>query len=177
MRTGKRIYYWDACVFVSYLAGERRQAQARHAMDQLVGRMEEGRIIIATSVITLIEVLQSKMTDQQRDRFTELFKNPFLQAQAVTLPISRSSHNIRDHLFAKAKLRVEVPDCIHLATAKYVRAEELHTFDGASPKAKNTELIKLNGKIPEFQIEICEPALDQPSLLAGMEEVATPSPQ
>jgi predicted nucleic acid-binding protein len=66
---------------------------------------------------------------------------------AIDFAISRITRDlVRDY-------RLSVRDAIHLATAIKLKVDAFHTYD-------NDDLLKLNGKIPEVKVVICEPTYD-----------------
>ncbi len=167
--------YWDTCVFIAHLTGEQKGASAISGMDEWIEKMERGQAIIATSALTLAEILESRLTDQKRKTYRALFQRKHLQLVACDEPIARLASEIRAYYSRTSgpdEKTISVADSIHLATAinNSEVISEFHTFDGSDPakgeKKRARLLIPLSGNVAGYQLRICEPHAEQLRLVA-----------
>ena len=102
----------------------------------VVEEWERGNVLLLTSTITRVEVLDCKLTGDQADKFRATLTRRSVQVVDVTTPISTLAHEIRAHYRDKPGFKVKTPDAIHLATAIAMGCHAFQTFDGKSPKRK-----------------------------------------
>jgi predicted nucleic acid-binding protein len=158
MPTGKSVY-WDADVFLSWLKNEPRKAGVAEGMEQHVRLIDEGKIILVTSVISMIEVLDAG-DEKAISQFYSLFDRPNVLAIAVDETVAKLSAEIR------RKHKLQTPDAIHLASALHYSAGEFHTFDG--------KLLGLGNTVIGRKLLICEPYSPELSFLNEHEEEEEP---
>jgi len=142
-----RIVYWDSCIFIAWLRDEQRPNPSdMDGIAYLVEEWDAGRVVIVTSPITRIEVLDSSLTPDQAATFHACFRRSTLRVDAVTLPVADLAHELRDFY---ADPRLCTPDALHLATAIAAECDTLYTFDGTNPsdKKKARKLLPLGPKI------------------------------
>lgn len=163
--------YWDACIFITWLTNESRQhaSDLDGAKDQ-VERLERGELRIATSTITLVEVLELRLTAAQERQFQALWSREDYQLEGVTSRVAMRAREIRA---AYSGLNdgfgtVCTPDAIHLATATLVPCSEFYTFDGDGKKRRMPDdppcrpLLPLSGKIAgQWDLVIAKPFVQQ----------------
>lgn len=71
--TSQPIYYWDACVYLAWIKKEQSHGkQCIDAMSQITTDNFQLKNIMLTSVITLIEVLESRLTADEQEDFTAI---------------------------------------------------------------------------------------------------------
>ena len=64
----EKIYYWDSCVYLAWLKGEESHGkQYLEALRQIAHDNCKGKNVIITSTMTQIEVLDSKLTEEQKE--------------------------------------------------------------------------------------------------------------
>lgn len=171
----KHKVYWDSCVYIAILTGENKTSDEMKTLYTLEKQADDDEIAILTSVVTHVEVLECKLTEDQKAKFLAMMQRHNMVPYSVNSGIAKLAREIRDYyqvLFDKNKQpdgtslteRMQVPDAIHLATAMHYELPELHTYDGNSKKPKKTDLLKLPRPIlgdPNRDIEICIPRLKE----------------
>jgi predicted nucleic acid-binding protein len=159
-RTGRRgiAYYWDTCIFLHWLSDPQKDQAVVDGIEEIVKLSERGDAIIFTSVITRIEVMNSKLDRDGKDKFNLLFPSA-VEWVNVDPGISLLAHDIRDFYHDPAKRDMGIPDSIHLATAILSQADEMHTLDGSGEKKRRHGLIPLSGKVMggKYTISIRKP--------------------
>lgn len=117
--------YWDSDAFLGHLNGE---SDKEAACESVLEAAEAGRIVIVTSALTIVEVLnikrQKPIPREHRDKVSAFFKQPFISVQNVTRRISEVARDVYwDH-------GVMPKDAVHVATALVYKIPVLNTFDG-----------------------------------------------
>ena len=131
---GRRTVYWDSCIFIAWLKDEQRPNPLDiDGVTYLIEEWDAGRLIVVTSTITRIEVLDSHFSAEQRAQFQACLRRSTIRVEGVTSPIADLAHDIRDHY---APPLIATPDAIHLATAIAGGCESFFTFDGTDPSKK-----------------------------------------
>ena len=144
------LVYWDTCIFLALLKQEQRQDPADlEGTNEQSDLFDKGQLQIATSVITIIEVLRSSISQAAGDRFEKLGQRPNFFFVDTTSRIARIAHDIRDYYYnvQDGLPPVSTQDSIHLATAIYFGCDKLYTFDEKNKPGKNRALIPLSGTI------------------------------
>ncbi len=166
MSIGKKIIAWDSCVFLAWLQDERREPGVMEGIEEMVRKINGGEIILLTSQMTNIEVLQSRLSPEAQKKWKEIFNRRNCQIMDINPRIGEKASFIRDHYDQKG-IRLSSPDSIQLATAVIYNAEEFHTFDGSGKKKKGY-LLPLDGNVAGHKLKICVPYAEQGSLLTGV---------
>ncbi|OPX22705.1 MAG: hypothetical protein B1H03_03725 [Planctomycetales bacterium 4484_113] len=145
----KRIkYYWDACLFVSWLQNEKRVDPTEMAgLKDVLELNERGEVVLVTSTLTQLEVLGSPPDEEVRRKFLDACQRPEVQV------VNPSRNIVETALSLRAKRNLPVMDAVHLATAIQSQVAELHTFD-------EDDLLKLDGD-PEIPLRIVKPRVAQ----------------
>ena len=160
MRLGKPVFYWDSCLFIAWLADEKRKTGEMEGLAEVVLMVDAREAYILTSVITRGEVLDSSLSKDAQEKFRNLLCNPSFTFADVSMPISEIASKIRD-LYKNLKpqsINVEVPDATHLATAiAYKVVDEFHTFD-------EKDLLRFDGDVAGYKLKICKPSAKQKQL-------------
>ena len=155
MRGTKDSYYWDTCLFVSWLADEKRPSGDMDGVREIVAKVKKRDGSIVTSALTLAEVLPSKCPAGVFNLFEDLLKRTTFRVISVDRKIAKLAGDLRVH-YEKDGKKLKTPDSIHLATAIINGVSEFHTFDAG--------ILSLNGNVAGHKLIICKPSFKQPSL-------------
>lgn len=146
----KELVYWDACIFLAHLKDEKRADPLDMAgvREQMI-RIDKAEIQLATSVITLTEVLESGVPTDTRNRLGLIFHRRNCHLVEVNMRIAEISHTIRDYYQVEKSKggllpTVTTPDAIHLATAIWFGCDRFYTFDEKDEPKKRRALIPLS---------------------------------
>jgi len=148
------LYYWDTCLFLAWIQDEERKPGEMDGVREIIDRSKRRDCRIMTSVITSVEVLQSKIPAGVDTMFTGLMKR--VERVGIEAKVARMAHDIRD-FYHKNGQKLLTPDALHLATAILYRANEFHTFD-------EDDLIPLSGNVAGNRLTICKPVARSPGL-------------
>jgi len=155
-----RFIYWDANVFVSYLNNDNERIPTIEAILEVVESSKIDRIV--TSVVSKVEVawvaqekISRVLTNDEEKRIDDMWENAeIFEMIDFSNDIALKARKLmREGLSRGWKLRTN--DAIHLASAQWVGAIELQTYD-LKDFQKFSELVG---------IEIREPHAIQPKLL------------
>jgi predicted nucleic acid-binding protein len=135
MATGKPRIYWEPSVFISWLkGGTDRTPEEMQGVEVVARQMAIGQFQLLTSVISEIEILESKFTEEQRKKIETVLRNPNNCVQVNVDPfIARLARTYRE------KFNLKTPDAIHLATAVTAGCKEFHSFDPHHLRLKSHE--------------------------------------
>lgn len=154
-----RFIYWDANVFVSYLNNDSERISTIEAILEVVESSKIDRIV--TSVVSKVEVawvaqekISRVLTNDEEKRIDDMWENAeIFEMIDFSNDIALKARKLmREGLSRGWKLRTN--DAIHLASAQWVGAIELQTYD-LKDFQKFSELVG---------IEIREPHAIQPKL-------------
>jgi predicted nucleic acid-binding protein len=154
-----RFIYWDANVFISYLNNDPDRYPILDAILEAVETSKNQRIV--TSVLSKVEVtwvahekLNRALSRDEEARIDELWNDPdVIELVDFNDEIALTARKLmREGLARGWKLRTN--DAIHLASAQWVGAAELQTYD-LRDFEKFRQLLG---------IIICEPHTIQPKL-------------
>ena len=95
MRSGKPVFYWDSCLFIAWLADEKRKTGEMEGLAEVVLMVDAREAYILTSVITRGEVLDSSLSKDAQEKFRNLLGNPSFTFADVSMPISEIASEIR----------------------------------------------------------------------------------
>ena len=130
-----RFRYWDACCITSYINGYPDRLPDLDGILEEV-RHSEGRVVLLTSTLSIVEVAFSIKEQQGRQllpdeerRIDEMLADTatIRLAEPHELIMKAARGLIREAMTAKLSLRAA--DAIHLATAKHHQAIEFNTYD------------------------------------------------
>jgi predicted nucleic acid-binding protein len=147
-------YYWDACVFLSYINGVPDRVAI---IDDLLSRSRLGEFEIVTSTLSIVEVAfaaTEKATRALDPAIEKRIENMWADRRAIKLA---DVHQLLERE-ARRLIRISIPnnwglkpaDAIHLATANNLKVTEIYTYD---PGWKKYEA--------ELKVPICEPRSSQ----------------
>lgn len=159
---GRRVIYWDACVFISILKGEYSDVvKARIA--ELDRQHLRGDIVLMTSALTRVEVFENQSPKKAIDAYRRLRERATFQEVAVDPKVADRARLLRETLEGGGRSaglpKLTTPDAIHLATALLYEADELHTDEKA---------LASFSKHPEIcpRLLVCPPRSNQDTLLS-----------
>ena len=126
MRGKPKRLYWDTCVFLAWLKNETCWPEdVLKGIEQTVEELRARSVVIVTSAITMLEILSSQMTKEQKDAFAKVFSDPQLQLIDVDRRIAGKASAIRSY-YDDRQFKPDggvsgrimgMGDAIHLATA------------------------------------------------------------
>jgi predicted nucleic acid-binding protein len=159
------IYYWDACLFLAWIKDEERQTGDMDGVREVVERAKRREVKIITSVLTLTEVLESRLPAGMKGLIDGLMKR--VNRVGMEIKIAKMAHDLRDYYMQRSAefggKTLAVPDAIHLATAILNRVTEFHTFDKGGI-GKSLGLLPLSGNVGGHRLVICKPQAKNPQL-------------
>lgn len=161
MRGDKSIIYWDSCIFYALLKNERHTIGQLEGIKEQIKLIEKNKMILVTSAITQVEVLEAKLPDETRNNFPKLFKRRNVKEVAADPRVLKLATEIRNHYIEnpnpKIGFTVSVPDSIHLATA-ILYADVFYTLDeNDKNNKKELGLLALDGDVAGHNLSICKP--------------------
>jgi len=121
-------YYWDSCLFLAWIKDEERKSGDMAGVREVIERVKRRDAKIVTSVLTLTEVLDSKLPAGMKTLIDGLLKR--VNRVGMEIKIARMAHDLRDYYVQRSAefggKTLAVPDAIHLATAILYRVSEFH---------------------------------------------------
>lgn len=151
------IYYWDACIFISWLKDENPIKGLLEGINEIKEALDKKDATLVTSVITFTEVIQGNISDDSYSKFLNLFKRPNIVAYNVDENIATLAGRLRNYHKGKNLHKLKTVDAIHLATSATLKVNEINTFDGYG---KKSGMLDYNGVIIdnyEFKIQVPQP--------------------
>lgn len=155
----RKLIYWDSTVWLSYVNGEPDRLPV---IDSILAESasDKGKYRLFTSVLTQVEVAFAK-SEQDGQALDPDVEDQIDQLWNDTESLSLIEFHEGIGKAARTLMRLcltigrslKAMDALHLATAKFINADEIHTYD-----AKWLGLTDLLG------IPIKLPTTDQPSL-------------
>lgn len=159
------LYYWDTCLFLAWIKDEERPTGEMAGVREVIARVKRREVIIATSVITTAEALESSLPAGMSTLFLGVLKRT--QQIAVDSHIARLAHDLRNWYATRSvefnSKNLGVADALHLATAILYRVDEFHTFDRRN-RANTLGLLPLSGNVGGNDLTICKPVARNPEL-------------
>ncbi len=147
------IYCWDTTVFLAWLNEEASAPLAD--IDLVAQEIDAGRAVLVVPVTITSEILDSKLSGEQRAKLSAFLKRSNVINADTTLVIARKAREIRDAgLAMKPKRSIKTPDATIVATAVIYRCDALHSLDdrGSGP-------LRLVGMPVLGGLKICKPVL------------------
>lgn len=162
--TRPKVFYWDTCVYIAYLKGEQSHGEPHvSSLAQMAKDNFEQKNRIVTSVITLTEVLSSKLTPDEEEAFLKTFKRVNHVLYDVDYGIATKARKFRDAFLKHPSGKtLSSPDAIHAATAIILQADEMNTFDDGQKDKKYLGLLELSKHAGVENLLICKPYLPPP---------------
>jgi predicted nucleic acid-binding protein len=165
MPTGKTTVYWDTSVFLAWIKNEKRPNGEMDGVNYFAEKIAKNEIILLTSTLINVEILESTLNDEAKDRFHNLFKRRNCVQVDADGRIMQLASKIRDYYQNQKSIdrnkTLSTPDSIHLATAIQYSVTEFHTFDeNDDPGRKWRGLTPLSGTVAgEYPLKICKPSM------------------
>jgi predicted nucleic acid-binding protein len=164
--------YWDTCVFIAWIGDESSWPDdVKKGIQQTIELAISGEVMIVTSALTLAEILETKMTPDQKIKFRTAFSAPYLQLIDVDRKIGVLSAQIRERHDTRiygpnrtliSGTFIRMPDSIHLATAIHLNVAVLNTLDGSGRSPKRLDMLELDGKVGGYSLSIKLPSFVPP---------------
>jgi predicted nucleic acid-binding protein len=151
-------FYWDACVFLAYINGE--ITRVPH-VEALLDAAEHGDVEIFTSELSVVEVAlaaQEKLAgspDAEVEAALDVLWLPPIKRVEVHAGIAREARTIIRSAKFNPGREIKTADAIHLATAKTIGVDEVHTYEEPAARDRWRELVG---------IIVSEPTAVQPKL-------------
>ena len=159
------VYYWDACLFLAWIKDEERISGEMDGVREVIERSKRREVKIITSVLTTVEVLESRLPVGMKRLIEGLIKR--VTRISMEAKVAAMAHDLRDYYMSRSAefggKTLGVPDAIHLATAILYRATEFHTFDSVG-RSKSLGLLPLSGNVGAHRLTICKPHAKNPQL-------------
>jgi hypothetical protein len=158
--------YWDTCIFLAWIKDEKCwPEEIKKGIEQEIEQAYSNQLVIATSVITITEVLLSKMTKEQKDRYYNIFKHPSFQLIELTKPIAGKAAVIREFYDTRkydpktqecvSGSCMDMGDAIHLASAlNFKEITVFKTLDGTSKRKRRLDILTLDGNVADARLSI-----------------------
>lgn len=165
-RVGRRLIYWDACIFLCWIKDEPQPEPIKKGIAQTLENAYKKELVIVTSTVTLVEVLQSNLTADQKQRYREVFHHPNLQLIDLDRRVAGEAGIIRETYDTRKFDRLgqvvsgsfmALGDSVQVATALHVNAHEMHTLDGSGKRKRPLDLLSLNGNVAGRRLIIVRP--------------------
>lgn len=124
-RQGPIYISWDSCVFFAWIKDEPLDDYIKKGIEQTIENAYSGQVVIVSSTITLSEVLQTKMTADQKEKYAQVFKHPSLQLVDVDRRIAAKAALIRANGYEVREIEAGIPatgplGAIGLSTDQFV---------------------------------------------------------
>jgi hypothetical protein len=166
---GRSILYWDSCAFLALLKKEQQHGPDElPALEHMASDFDQGLIYLASSTITILEVLSANVDDEKRAVFEGVLQRSNFVLVEANESVMRDAARVRKYYHHAVcdgegkPLIVSSPDAIHVASAIAIEAEELITLDCKNkPKQREMGLIQLGAKgkiLGTYAISIKTPA-------------------
>jgi predicted nucleic acid-binding protein len=145
--------YWDACVFHALFGKEKGRVDACLRIEKAA---QGGSVRIYTSAITFVECVWVKTITDPTGKLNKLapeheqiiegyFKRSYIVAIICDRNIAEAARKL---LWKHPQLKPH--DAVHVASAIAQQVDVMHSYD-------NDDLVKLNGKIGNPPLKICNP--------------------
>ncbi len=170
---GSKIEYWDSCIFLALLKRETNHEPGELAwLEQQAHRFDNGELVLATSSITITEILAAGFDDIQNTRIKAMYQRDNFVFIDASRRVCELASDIRNFYLknpvkpeSNKSWNVATPDAIHIASAitlnqRAAQTVRLLTFDcNDKPKTKELGLTGLSGLIAnQYPLEIVRPA-------------------
>lgn len=146
MATNPKRICWETSCFIARFNEEPTRIDVCKA---ILEAAKKGELTLYTSYMTMCELVKIKgeYASEAEDKIVEFLRNPWIHLVAIDFAVSRITRDlVRRH-------KLDVRDAIHLATAIRLKVDAFHTYD-------SKDLLALNGKIPDINLDISEPTFN-----------------
>ncbi len=141
-------YAWDSCTVIAWFCEE--PGAPLDDMALVVGEIDAERANLVISVVTYSEILESKYTESQRQKFELFLKRSNVVTVDTTIPVARKAAKIRDAALRESR-KIKTPDATILAASVMLGVDVLHTLDD--------QLLALSGSPVVDGLQITKPCL------------------
>ncbi len=153
MKDGKLVVYWDSVIYITILAGDKKDKALYEGSIYALTQMEKRNSFLVVSQLVNIEVTPTIRPPKIKEKFENVLKRSNVTLVSMGKRVSELASQIID--ICKDMDRViKPPDSIHLATALIYNVDEFYTNDD--------KLLKLDGilKVPKYNVpKIIKPPL------------------
>ena len=152
--------YWDTSIFYALLKGEEHRPGELAAIKKAARLFDDGNLVIATSNITGIEVIEGRLPPGKKDEFAAMMRRSNFYPVDLTQAVNRLANEIREFYYqdrGEGRGRtVSTPDAVHIASA-IQSGQPLWTLDSKN-KPGSLGMTKLDTPIMgRYDIEITRP--------------------
>lgn len=172
----QRKLYWDTCVFLAWFKQETCwPSEVMDGMAQTMDEWRNGSLLLVTSSITLLEVLSSNLTIDQKNVISKTLSHRNVQVMDCDRRVSAKAAVIRefydDRVFqpdgqVKSGRIIGMGDAIHLATALHYNVLDFQTLDGSGKHKRKFSLLDLDGSIAGARLSIKLPKFIPPPVVS-----------
>lgn len=167
---GTEYEYWDSCIFLALLQEEEHRPGELDYLKVCAQKFDRGSFCILTSSITLVEVYEARLNQNQQNKFKSFYSRSnfvFIDASREICSLAseiRSFYRLHTINVNGVSLYPSTPDALHVASAiagqeMLQKPIQLITLDSGN-KAKSNELglTNLSGKVADkYPCVICRP--------------------
>ena len=148
---GKDLVYWDCCAFLALLKNETQHGEDElPALRAIAYEFDTGVIFLASSTVTLLEVLSANLDDAVREKFEGVVqRSNFVKVEASEY-VMRLAAKVRRYYHGKlvdgngSNLIVSSADAIHIASGLAIGCQTFITLDVRDkPNKREAGLLKL----------------------------------
>lgn len=173
MAGAKPVIYWDTCIWLAWFKDEKRDPDEMAGIRECVEKFEKGELHIATSVLTLAEMLDlsNKLPVKVLRRFRLFFRRPDVVRISVDIRVAELTQKIRDFYFSQFNIdglpTLELGDALHLASAVHYGCDLFLTFDerdSKKPSKPKRAILPLSGNVAGHALQIRKPTPEKSQL-------------
>ena len=131
----RKLIYWDSTVWLAYINGE---SERLPVIDSILAESasDKGKCRLYTSVLTQVEVAFAKSEQDEKaldPEVEEQIDQLWNDTESLSLiefheGIGRVARELMRHCLTRG-WSLKTMDALHLATAKFLNADEIHTYD------------------------------------------------
>jgi predicted nucleic acid-binding protein len=155
------LYYWDTCIWISWIMGENRPNREMDGVAEVVETVMKNKARIIVSDYLTAEMISGKWSKEAAQKFDDLFKRKNVKKVPISPNVTVLTQELRNHYEQLGGKNLSAGDAIHLATAILYRVDQFHTFDDGQRDRKNRSLLELNGSVAGRPLLICKPPATQ----------------
>jgi predicted nucleic acid-binding protein len=115
------VIYWDTCIFYALLKGEEHRPGELTAIKKAARLFDDGKIVIATSVITSTEIIEARLPPGVRESYRQMCQRSNFFSVDLTTRISDLASELRDFYYERRDglpdRTVTTADAIHVISA------------------------------------------------------------
>lgn len=154
------VIYWDTNVFLAFCKNETKHGEdVLKAIDEIVRKIEANNLQLATSAISLAELVKGNPTDDQVELIERVFSRSNIHLIDTNRVIAELAGEIYKKMDTRCSTKLTIPDCIHLASASYYKCTVFYTLDGIN--GKRDGLLTIAEQLKEnFGIKVNIPSIE-----------------